>query len=98
MGEPSTGIFGETADGRICDNCGKHPATTRWVENGSVLEWTHGFYAWWCSCCSLKAQLKHARAQARRVERLEVQLKIAKRTCRPAPKAKVPQRGAPRQL
>lgn len=91
MIKPATGVYGETAEGKTCAHCGKHPAAMPWIGEGGVLEWTHGFYAWWCNCCMLKAQLQFARKQARRVERLEAQLANASRTCRAAATRASPQ-------
>jgi len=70
---------------RLCARCGKHPAIVRWVGQGGFLAYTHGMYSWWCPCCADREQLKYARKLARRIPKLERQLRASKRRCRALP-------------
>jgi hypothetical protein len=77
-----------------CTNCGKHPASTRWVGEGSTLDYLHGSYSWWCSCCAVGAQLAFARKLARRIPRLEREMKIETRRCGRTKEIQPPAAGA----
>lgn len=58
-----------------CANCKEHEGTEKWVGQGGVLDFAHGFYKMWCKCCALKAQLKYAKERAKRIPKLEKKLK-----------------------
>lgn len=53
-----------------CQNCGDREATETFVEEGGVMAWNHGAFAYWCMLCVLKKQLEHAEERAREVPRL----------------------------
>lgn len=74
-------LLDDSAEGLLCANCEKHPASVQWVGEGGVLDFVHGHYSWWCSCCALRAQLAFARKQARRIAGLEVKVKRALKDC-----------------
>lgn len=62
-----------------CTNCYKHKANNiPWVGEGGMMGYVHGAYSYWCDCCVLKAQVKYARASARRLKGLEIKLKKVK--------------------
>lgn len=61
-----------------CSNCQKHEATLNWIENGSVLDYTHGFFERWCECCVLKAQIKYAEKTIKSLKELKKKLKVIK--------------------
>ncbi len=67
-----------TVDSSICANCHKHEATENWVGQGSMLDFIHGSYSRWCKCCCLKAQIKHCRQAARRLNGLLTKLEKVK--------------------
>lgn len=74
-------FFDEDPGRHTCTNCGKHRASVKWVGEGSTLDLLHGHYTWWCSCCALRAQVAFARKIARRIPRLERELKRKTRRC-----------------
>jgi len=65
----------------ICQNCHKHKATLKWVGDSGGLALAHGFHEDWCECCSLKAQLEHAREMAAKIPGLEKELILAETQC-----------------
>src|SRR3972149_3983851 len=68
-----------TCEVPMCAKCGKHRASVFWLGNQGLMEYTHGGHAeFWCECCAVKAQLKYARDQARRVRVLEKKLENVK--------------------
>ena len=58
----------------ICSNCNKRQATISWVGDGSTMDYIHGNYQRWCDYCSIKAQLTHAKKQAKKIPILERKL------------------------
>ena len=58
-----------------CQNCHKREGTVRWVGDTGVMGWIHGMSQWWCKQCCLKESLKYAKHQAKRIVKLEKQLK-----------------------
>lgn len=79
LGRSSGGTYIAPKIGDPCQNCGKRPSTKQWIGDGGALAMTHGFYKLWCDVCVLTAQLKHARAQAKKIPDLERLLRNAKR-------------------
>lgn len=65
----------EKPDGRMCDKCGKRPATERWVGEGGTIGYVHGAYAWWCLRCCLVAQIEYAEGCAVRLPDLRRKLR-----------------------
>jgi hypothetical protein len=65
-----------------CENCGKHRASMWWIGDGGGLALSR-FYmqAAWCKCCTLKAQVKHARQLTKKLPSLEKKLAAVK--CKP---------------
>lgn len=61
--------------GTICQNCGKRPAETNWVGEGSTMDLIHGNYVQWCNLCCAKESLIYARKQADRIPELEKLIK-----------------------
>ena|SRR5437016_2424084 len=59
----------------LCEHCGKHPSTIRWVGVGSSLDLVHGLYEMWCETCVTRAQLEFAKKAAERVSELQVKLR-----------------------
>lgn len=59
-----------------CQKCNKYNATIKWVGEGGVLDFTHGFYQEWCKQCALKEQIKHCEKAAKRLPRLKEKLMI----------------------
>jgi hypothetical protein len=47
--------------------CG-HPASVMWTEGAMAA--IHGAYAWWCECCALDVQIRHAEERAKELESL----------------------------
>ena len=62
----------------VCVHCNKRPATTNWVGNGGILEYSHGMYERWCDHCCTFEQLKAARKAAKQIPTLEKRLKKLK--------------------
>lgn len=81
MDDRERGVMDENPGGRLCAKCGRHPASVQWVGEGGFLAFTHGHYAWWCRCCSTRAQLAYARKLARRIPRLQGELRRDNRRC-----------------
>ena len=61
----------------LCQNCGKHEATTKWLGQGSALDFVHGNYWEWCECCALREQLAYAKKLAEGIPELEAKLAMA---------------------
>ena len=61
----------------VCQNCGKKcKGTVTWLgENGNIHTWTHGGGREWCMLCIRKAQLAFAKRTAKRIPRLEKEVK-----------------------
>jgi hypothetical protein len=66
-------------EGGSCQKCHKHKATNRWIGDGGMLAYSHGFWEWWCECCVIKAQLKYAEEAAAKLKDLKA--KLAKAVC-----------------
>lgn len=66
--------------GQLCENCGTHPGTVCYVGDGGTMGFIHGAFAWWCKCCTLKAQIKHCEEAAERLPELRKELETACRT------------------
>ena|SRR3990167_10844110 len=58
----------------ICTNCKKRKATLNWVGEGSIMDFVHGNFTRWCKVCAVRAELKHAKKQVRRIPSLEKKL------------------------
>lgn len=58
----------------ICQNCNKRKGTETWVGEGSMLNFTHGYYQMWCKICCLEAQLEHAKKLADTIPKLTEEL------------------------
>lgn len=54
-----------------CQNCGNLTKTTMWNESGSALDFSHGFYSWWCQLCIAERQLEYAVDIAKTIPDLE---------------------------
>ncbi len=55
----------------LCTNCLKHKHNgIPWVGDGGVMGFVHGAYTYWCDCCVLKEQIKHAEEQVKRLREL----------------------------
>ena len=66
----------------VCEKCGKHQADGWWIGSGGTLALARwNMQAAWCACCTLKAQVAHARKMARKLAGLEK--KLAKAKCKP---------------
>lgn len=65
-------------EGSACANCKKHVASVRWTGDEGALAMVHGFYALWCNCCALEAQLTRAKERASMILQLERDLEKAK--------------------
>jgi len=63
----------------LCQNCHKRKATTNWVGEGGVLDFAHGAYQRWCDYCSVEAQLKYAKKQAKQIPVLERRMERLKK-------------------
>lgn len=74
--------------GSVCEKCRRHVATVNFSESGSWLDCSHANWQYWCECCVLKAQVKHARDAARRLPGLEKSLAQVK--CKPIPTSSRP--------
>lgn len=61
-----------------CENCHKRKATTRWVGEGSVLDFVHGSYQNWCEQCVLEVQIAYAEKHKNDLEKLKEKLKKLK--------------------
>ena len=59
----------------LCQNCNKRKATEKWIGEGSVMDYIHGNYQWWCKRCILEYQLKYAKRIAKNIPKLIKQLK-----------------------
>ena len=55
----------------------KHLATVKW---GDVMEFNHGGGGFWCECCSLDAQIKHAEERLAALDEMRVRRAEACRT------------------
>lgn len=64
-----------------CQHCNKHKATMKWLGKGSMLDYAHGNYEFWCGCCATQAQLTYARKRARKIAVLERELKRQRKLC-----------------
>lgn len=42
-----------------CMSCGIREATTSWIGEGSLMDYTHGNYERWCDFCCLNYQVKY---------------------------------------
>jgi len=51
----------------VCEECGKRPATQKWVGEAGALAYIHGFYQNWCDQCCVKAQLLYALQRGRAI-------------------------------
>ena len=71
-----------TSNSGLCQKCHEHPASTPWVGEDGTLAFAHGMVAFWCKCCTIGAQLDHARKMAERIPGLEEELTTA---CRGQP-------------
>jgi hypothetical protein len=60
-----------------CKKCGEHDATVTWVGESVGLARAHGWGQPWCLCCSLEAQLEHAKEMVAKIPELEAALKKA---------------------
>jgi hypothetical protein len=64
----------EPKDYGMCVHCNERPATGKWVDDGGVFAYTHGWYEFWCEPCMVKAQIQYARECAERLPELEARL------------------------
>ncbi len=60
--------------GAVCANCGDRPATAVWSGEGGTLAVVHGFVAYWCEWCVLRAQIAYAEEVAGRLPELRAKL------------------------
>lgn len=59
----------DDADGQVCANCEKRPATLRWggdLDNINQIRMS-GALPWWCALCAAVAQLAHAQSESARL-------------------------------
>ena len=49
----------EIPQGTKCASCRKHAATVRWYGDSSVMGWVHMDPAFWCECCTVKANIAY---------------------------------------
>ncbi len=62
-----------------CENCHKRIATTKWVGEGSMMDFVHGGYEEWCEICCLRAQIVYAEKHKNDLRELKEKLKKLKR-------------------
>lgn len=63
-----------TKDLGTCTNCNQRPATGIWLGHGSVMDYAHGNYTYWCEQCMVEAQVQGCREAAERLSGLEARL------------------------
>lgn len=56
----------------LCTHCMRYKATDRWASDATAA--IHGWTAWWCKRCVLRAQIEAAEEMAARLPDLREQL------------------------
>lgn len=64
----------------LCQRCGKHAGTEIWATG--MMEYTHGMYECWCSCCVAKVQLAYAQTMVAELKAREDNYNRLKKVCK----------------